>query len=195
MIKNDINKYNNGKIYTIRCRLDDNLIYVGSTIQPLHKRWHSHKTKFYSDKYQNSLLYITMKEKGFQFFYIELYEPYNCNTKEELNRKEGEIIRKIGNLNIMVPCRTKKEYREENKEKIKEYTNQYYKDNLDKKKEYEKQYMSIPENRVKRNEYQKEYKRNTYEEKKEKILEQRKETITCDFGHRSRQWVLLYTRR
>ena len=33
------NKYNNGKIYTIRCRDDNNLIYVGSTVQPLYKRW------------------------------------------------------------------------------------------------------------------------------------------------------------
>ena len=45
MIENDINKYNNGKIYTIRCRLDDNLIYVGSTMQPLHKRWCTHKSR------------------------------------------------------------------------------------------------------------------------------------------------------
>ena len=37
------NKYNNGKIYTIRCHDDQNLIYVGSTVQPLYKRWHQHK--------------------------------------------------------------------------------------------------------------------------------------------------------
>ncbi len=31
-------KYKNGKIYTIRHKNDDSLIYVGSTIQPLFKR-------------------------------------------------------------------------------------------------------------------------------------------------------------
>jgi hypothetical protein len=31
-------KYKNGKIYTIRCKNDDTLIYVGSTTQPLFKR-------------------------------------------------------------------------------------------------------------------------------------------------------------
>jgi hypothetical protein len=33
-------KYKNGKIYTIRYKNDDSLIYVGSTVQPLFKRWH-----------------------------------------------------------------------------------------------------------------------------------------------------------
>ena len=31
-------KYKNGKIYTIRCKKDDTLIYVGSTTQPLFKK-------------------------------------------------------------------------------------------------------------------------------------------------------------
>ncbi len=33
------NKYHNGKIYTIRCRDDGTLIYVGSSCLPLHKRF------------------------------------------------------------------------------------------------------------------------------------------------------------
>ena len=37
-------KYKNGKIYTIRYKNDDSLIYVGSTIQPLFKRWFEHNT-------------------------------------------------------------------------------------------------------------------------------------------------------
>ena len=39
------NKYHNGKIYTIRCRDDDTLIYVGSSCLPLHKRFYEHKQK------------------------------------------------------------------------------------------------------------------------------------------------------
>ena len=35
--------YQDGKIYTIRCRNDDSLIYVGSTTQMLCKRFQSHK--------------------------------------------------------------------------------------------------------------------------------------------------------
>ena len=35
--------YKQGKIYTIRCKTDDTLIYVGSTIEPLCKRMSKHK--------------------------------------------------------------------------------------------------------------------------------------------------------
>ena len=30
--------YKQGKIYTVRCKTDDTLIYVGSTTQPLSER-------------------------------------------------------------------------------------------------------------------------------------------------------------
>ena len=43
-------KYKNGKIYTIRCKNDDTLIYVGSTVQPLHKRFYEHKKHTYNEK-------------------------------------------------------------------------------------------------------------------------------------------------
>ncbi len=118
MTENDINIYNNGKIYTIRCRSDNDLIYVGSTIQPLHKRFHSHKTKLNKGKYNNSLLYNKMNELGIDNFYIELYENYKCNSKEELNRREGEIIRKIGNMNQIIAGRKREEYLNENKDKF-----------------------------------------------------------------------------
>ncbi len=39
-------------------------------------------------------------------------------------------------------------------------------EHIDEKKAYEKNNMSIPENREKRNEYQKQYKRDNYEKKK-----------------------------
>jgi hypothetical protein len=68
--------------------------------------------------YNNRLLYNKMDELGFDNFYIELFENYKCNSKEELNRREGEIIRNTGNLNHQIAGRTKsdreKEYRENN---------------------------------------------------------------------------------
>ncbi len=33
-------------------------------------------------------------------WYIELYQPYPCNNREELQQREREIIRLIGNLNV-----------------------------------------------------------------------------------------------
>ena len=44
------NKYANGKIYTIRYKNDNNLIYGGSTIQPLYKRFADHKRKTNNEK-------------------------------------------------------------------------------------------------------------------------------------------------
>ena len=36
-----------------------------------------------------------MNEIGIDNFYIELYVKYSCDSKEELFRKEGEIIREL----------------------------------------------------------------------------------------------------
>ena len=35
--------YQNGKIYTIRNKIDPDLIYVGSTVNSLTRRWYNHK--------------------------------------------------------------------------------------------------------------------------------------------------------
>ena len=120
-----MNKYHNGKIYTVRCRTDNNLIYVGSTCQALYKRWHEHKKGIYNPNYENKLLYITMKEKGIDHFYIELYKEVKCENKEQLCKAEGEIIREIGTLNQMVAGRTRHEYNIEEREKIQLYNKNY----------------------------------------------------------------------
>ena len=54
-------KYKNGKIYTIRYKNDDCLIYVGSTIQPLFKRWHQHKACLNNEKIKNIINYYIKK--------------------------------------------------------------------------------------------------------------------------------------
>ena len=97
---NSDNKYNNGKIYTIRCTDNNNLIYVGSTTQPLYKRWYEHKQIYNKEgKQYNKLLYSKMRELGVDKFFIELYENFKCENIEQLHKKEGEIIRQIATLN------------------------------------------------------------------------------------------------
>ncbi len=140
--------YQKGKIYTIRCRNDDTLIYVGSTIQSLAKRWGGHKRD--SLKYSNMLLYKSINHK-WEDWYIELYELYPCNSKMELEKREGEVIRKISTLNKFIAGRTKKEYYLDNLDKIREYrlknsvnirgkSKQYYLDNKDEIIEKNKKY-------------------------------------------------------
>lgn len=108
--------YKNGKIYTIRYRGDDSLIYVGSTCNDLAKRWWHHKSmsKCEKSKDYNKLLYQKIRETNIEDWYIELYEDCPCDDKNQLNRREGEIIRQIGTLNKEVAGRTCKEWHKEN---------------------------------------------------------------------------------
>jgi len=152
--------YSKGKIYTIRNRNDDTKIYVGSTIQSLAVRFGGHKKECKKEKCMNYLLYKEVNN-DWTNWYIELYENCPCSSKEELHKREGEIIRCIGTLNIRIAGRTKKEYTEDTK---------------DVKREYDFSYRTI--NKDKRNSQKKEY----YYTNIDKIKEKNKEKIVCDCG-------------
>ena len=172
-MSNDNNRYKNGKIYTIRNINDNNLIYVGSTIQPLYKRWHDHKNRCFneSNKEYNKVLYKKIREiNNLDNWYIELYENYPTESKELLLKREGEIIREIGILNKEIAGRTTQERYNDNKEKIKEYNkirydnnkeeineknNEWYKNNKEKHKECNKNYKENHKEKIK--EYTKQY--------------------------------------
>ena len=127
----DNNRYKNGKIYTFRNINDNNLIYVGSTIQPLYKRFHGHKNNCFNEKSKeyNKILYKQIREtNNINDWYIELYENYPTESKELLLKREGEIIREIGTLNKVVNGRTSKEYYNDNKNKISERHKEYQKE-------------------------------------------------------------------
>ena len=126
--------YNKGKVYTIRSRIDDTFIYVGSTTQPLAVRWGGHKKDSRKEKCQNILIYKTINN-NWEDWYIELYEEYPCDNKEQLNRREGEIIRLIGNLNSNIAGRTAKEWGKEYNIKNKEARNEYQKNYREEHKE------------------------------------------------------------
>ena len=142
--------YSNGKIYTIRSYQTEEF-YIGSTIQSLPVRFGGHKRnyKFWLNTQKN---YISSFEiLKYDDHYIELLELYSCSCKEELHRREGELIRLHNCVNKVIPGRTHKEYyqeyREENKEKLKEYREEnkekikkYKEKNKEKKKEYNKKY-------------------------------------------------------
>lgn len=112
--------YSKGQIYTIRCRDDPEMVYVGSTINTLTKRLYSHKSE--AKRSPNILVYKTIAG-NWSNFYIELYELYPCSCKNELVRREGEIMRLIGTLNYRVEGRTQKEYYQQDaaKEKAQQY--------------------------------------------------------------------------
>jgi hypothetical protein len=162
------NKFKNGKIYTIRNRNDETLIYVGSTVQPLYKRLSAHKISSKNPKKENYLLYIKMNETDMNDWYIELYIDCPCERKEQVTQREGEVIRQIGTLNKNIPGRTHKEWREENKEHIKEHTKEYREANKDKYFECTKDYRESNKDIIK------EKLRNYYLANKKKIKEKNK---------------------
>ena len=148
--------YQNGKIYTIRCKRDNNLLYVGSTTMTLSKRMTEHRYASYTNNIKK--LYSCVNG-NWDDWYIELYEENPCENKEQLNKREGEIIREIGTLNSQIAGRTPVERRKENwienkellsarakecyqkhREERLEVSRQYNIDNNDKRKEYKKKY-------------------------------------------------------
>jgi len=48
-----------------------------------------------------------MRETNINDWYIELYEDFPTERKEQLNKREGVIIREIGTLNKNIAGRTK----------------------------------------------------------------------------------------
>ena len=139
-------RYENGRIYTVRCRYDDTLIYVGSTIEIyLSRRMAKHRC--------NPLACLNECVNGdWDNWYIELYENYPCKSKQELEKREGEIIRLIGTLNRRIEGRTQKEYVEVNRDKILKYKKEYYKDNRDTLLNYQKEcYKDNRDTRLEKN--------------------------------------------
>ena len=172
--------YKNGKIYTIRSHQTD-MIYVGSTCSPLYKRLYQHKRNYknwLNKKYGYTASYEIVK---FDDAYIELYEDYPCSSKRELNQREGQLMRETKNcVNKVVAGRTDKEWREDNKEKIKQKSKEYYEENQEKLKQYQKEYREdnkekIKQYREKIKEKRMEYNKNYYEKTKEKRIQKAKE--------------------
>ena len=118
MAQNNQKDYKNGKIYCIRNNITDD-IYVGSTTQPLCKRMAYHRGDAKHENKMHRTFYSKVNEIGIENFYIELIEDYPCETLEQLRKREGHYIRKMGALNHQIAGRTDKEWREDNKEEIK----------------------------------------------------------------------------
>ncbi len=122
--------YNNGKIYAIRSYNYDKY-YIGSTCNTLTKRFSNHKSKYiqYLNNNNHHVSSFDILEHG--DCYIELIENYECKDKNELLRREGELIRlhKKDIVNNVIPKRTIKQWRQDNKNVISQKAAIYYKNN------------------------------------------------------------------
>jgi len=180
-------RYRRGQIYTIRNIKDDTMIYVGSTIDNLSKRFHKHKKD--CEGGLTISLYSHIIDNDWSGWYIELYEMYPCNNKRELCRREGQVIREIGTINKNIAGRTQKEWVEDNKEKVSQKDKEYYERNKEhisqKAKEYRennKEHISqkvkewCEDNKEKVSQNHKKW----YERNKEEILQKRSEQVCCN---------------
>ena len=167
--------------------------YIGSTkCKTIAQRMVKHR---YSSKYNNSLIYKTMREKGaYNCRYVQIAE-YDVSSKDEqmmkeqlhidelkpclnmhrshgrdweavkISKKEADKVYYQENKEKI--AKRGKEYREQNKEKIKEQRKEYRENKLDKEKmkEYNKQYRENNKEKIK--EKEKQYNENNKEKRKE----------------------------
>jgi hypothetical protein len=163
VIKSNENRYLNGKIYTIRS-FQTEKYYIGSTIQPLYKRLHTHRAY-----YNTGISKITSGEiVKFHDNYIELLEDFPCENRLQLEKREGELIRQYKQdvVNAYISGRTNQEYCIDNKESILIYNENYYKhhkeyfqkyhkvyqqQNVEVIQKYKKEYRKINEEKIKAN--------------------------------------------
>jgi hypothetical protein len=159
-----MDKYKNGKIYQIT-NLTHTKFYIGSTTESLSNRMAKHRNiymQYLEGKRQTRMsVFELFEEDGPHNCKILLIELFPCNSKEELNAREGTHIINNQCVNKQIAGRTQKQYIAENKDKIREIQRLYRENNKDKVKENKAAY---------------------YQKNREKILEQEKVTIICECG-------------
>ena len=137
----EINKYNKSMIYTIRSPHTEKY-YIGSTTQKLCKRFSDHNRNYKS--YLDEKYHFTTSFKILELgdAYIELLEEINCENKNQLERREGELIREHKNncVNRCIVGRTQKEYRTDNKEEITKQKKKYTIEHAKEKSLYDKKF-------------------------------------------------------
>ena len=171
--------YLNSVIYMLKKKddYDNENVYIGSTYDFIRRK-HSHKNSCNNPNHKdyNMKVYQYIRNNGgWNEFNMIVIENYPCNCKEELVKKEDEIICKINcKLNSNRAKRSKKERYEDNRNKIKEQSKQYYQNNKEKRLKQKKEYYENNKNKVL--EQKKEY----YQNNQEKIKANKTEKIKCD---------------
>ncbi len=112
-----------GKIYKIT---NGELDYYGSTTKKLNERLSGHK---YNIKNSPNISVNKVMSNG--NYTIELIEELECENINELRQREKYYIENFDCVNKTIPAQTRKEvnkrYRNNNKDKIKDYYNEVIK--------------------------------------------------------------------
>jgi vacuolar-type H+-ATPase subunit H len=172
--------YSNGKIYKIYPITGEDECYIGSTTTPLCNRYAEHKKRYNNDTIRENSK-ILFNKYGIENCKIELLELCPCDTKEQLHAREAYHIRNNNCVNKNIPNRTRKEYREDNKETIAKRKKTYREDNKEVIAEKRKQYRDNNKEIIAK-------RRKKYREANKKtISEKGKITVKCICGSEVRK--------
>lgn len=185
-----------GFIYKICCNdLDIKEIYVGSCGSLRDRKW-KHKfccTTETDPKYNYPIYQYIRENGGWNNFDLIILERYEYTEKYELRARERYYVELLkASLNSVIPNRNKKEYYQDNKEKILERNKKWAIDNAEKNKQYHDQYYQdnkeqLDVHKREYNEENKDYfnqkKREYYQNNKDKWVQ---EEIMCECGKRIR---------
>ena len=153
--------YSNCSIYKIEHIEDESLIYVGHTTNfKQRKAQHKQRCNNENNKEFNRKLYTMMRENGgFEMFKMIEIEKYKCNDRREADKRENEVMKELkatmNKIRSFVTEEEKKQYYEENKEKVKLHKKEYYEENKDKILKTKKEYREDNKNKISKR--QKEY--------------------------------------
>jgi len=105
-----MNKYQNGLIYKIVDNLSD-MVYYGSTYLTLPQRIIYHKSSYSrfleNEKNERCSSFNIIMSDDYQ---VILVEKYPCNSKKELEDREGYYIKNNPCINTQIPGQSKSEY-------------------------------------------------------------------------------------
>jgi len=178
--------YKKSIIYKLCCK-NPNItdIYVGSTTN-FNRRKQAHKSICNNEnakQYNNKVYKVIRQNGGFNNWDMIQIEKYECEEKRQLHTRERYYIETLNSsLNCNIPTRTKTEYEEQNKDKVKQKIKEWRDKNKEKTKEYNKEYNQknkdkkkeyLEKNKNKLNEYHIKYRQNNKEKRKQQQKEYR----------------------
>ena len=126
--------YGKAKIYQV-ISPNHPLPYIGSTTQTLCARMNKHRC------YKDTSCRIIIDAGD---AYIELIEEFPCDNKEQLNKREGEVIRDRECVNRRVAGRTEREWKRDIG-----YEKQYYDSHREQQKAKSKAYRDANKEAIK----------------------------------------------
>ena len=169
-------RYKKAKIYKVT-DVGYNMCYIGSTIQPLSKRFGHHKGTYHSGACASSIIFKTYGKENCK---ITLIEDYPCDNKEQLKPREGHYIETMECVNKFIAGGGKSDwdrrYYQKHKKEHKQRSKKYYQEKSEQVKEKAKEYRET------HSEQKRETDRKYRENNKETLKAKQLELILCECG-------------